>query len=273
MAKIKSNAHAVKKARKGSIKRRKTKENLKVFSSKTVKTTNSFKSSSDKVDDLVIKSKMILFSIFEHSAPAVFNYIDERVRIDSQNQPANGIRLNYPGLDKSTFSNATSFGKEIGDRAISNYYNVSILNAVKNSEIKSMMSMAFEKGINALYFDLLPKESDSEIYDFLNNALKTLLGKNYLDAKNLIERAPVKKNFEESLFLFNGHERSILEAYTNDEYSFDIQVYCFNMYRNYLIFKSISNDALDHVFKIKFGFEWEKFKKQLQLELKDNCQG
>ncbi|MBM3202722.1 hypothetical protein FJZ55_02270 [Candidatus Woesearchaeota archaeon] len=263
-------SHSVRKARNGSAKKRKRKQTQRLhsndFFSKKVRPSNTFNLKSFEESDLTKKSRMIICAIFQYSADKVFNYLDTRVRIDSQNQPATGFRFNYPDLDTSIFLNESCYKEEFCKSAMMYYYNASMLDAAPDSSLKILMYKAIERGIHDLYYDLIPKESEKEIYDYLDDALRTLFTTNYTLVKSFIESAVEKSNYN-MVMTFNQNERYTLESYTNFDHSFEIQVYCFNMYKNYLIYTKLSNNILDHGFRIGFGFEWEKFKEELQSEI------
>lgn len=263
-------SHSVRKARNGSAKKRKRKQKQSLHSNeffpKKVRPSNPFNLKSFEESDLTKKSRMIICAIFQYSADEVFNYLDTRVRIDSKNQQATGFRFNYSELDTSIFLNISSYKEEFCKSAMIYYYNARMLDAAPDSSLNILLYKTIEKGIHDLYYDLIPKESEKEIYDYLDDALRTLFTKNFSLVKYFIESAVEKSNYNMGI-PFNQNERYTLESYTNFDYSFDIQVYCFNMYRNYLIYTKLSNNILDHGFRIGFGFEWEKFKEELQSVL------
>jgi hypothetical protein len=270
MRKNKKSTHAAKKARNGSIRKRKSKGKRENTSLKILKRKNSSIDSStlenNRTSELTTLSHLTLVSVFRHSAHIVLDYVEKRVELDSKSLSESCISFNYHDLDTTYMSNMACGGPERGKSAILNYYQACILDAAPNSEMKLMLSKMVKKGIIDLYNDLLPMESEKEIYEYLNSALSTVCGEEYSQIKKFIEDVAKNKNINNGIY-FDTMERSTLQSLINHEFSFEIQIYCFNMYLNYLIYSNLGDHILEQAYKIEFGYEWDKFKKEYELEV------
>lgn len=98
--------------------------------------------------DYVKQSKINLIKVFEENSSEILKHIEERIFVDIQNQPKNGLSFNYKELDIHKFLDRQNFDSDFALTASMNYYNACIIESRDFDNLISMMAMAVMASIN-----------------------------------------------------------------------------------------------------------------------------
>ena len=267
MRKVKSKAYAVRKSRNGSKSKMKPKkskqENGTDDFSVTRNSNTNLKIRIVDMSSLSVKSKIMLCVSFPNYSLDMIKYLNECVASNLLLQSESNIRLDFSKINCERFYSDSILDEENTKTVIFNYYCASLLEAAPDSPIKDILMKTVGLSIEKVYILFSPKETSQEIFDKIIFCFQKLFDENFLHVKNFIEEIANERPDDTE---FNDDERMTLSSYFNFEYSDEIQIWCLNIYRSYLLQTKLSNSITDSILKFSFGVVWTRFKEEWLIE-------
>ena len=150
--------------------------------------------------DTVRQAKINLVRVFEADSAEILEHLEERIFVDIQNQPENGMSFNYKELDIHKFMNKPKFDKDFALTASINYYNACIIESRNFDNAIAMMAMTVMFSINEQTDQLRQIDSIKEIMESSNCKIVEA-NDNYLKIKpQLIKKSWINEesNFNNS---------------------------------------------------------------------------